>query len=89
MSNHKVVDERYYRLLEELQALDFVLVELNLYLDTHKGDTNAVNQYNQLVQKRWMVVQEFEACYGPLMNFGHSYSGYPWQWNDTPWPWQV
>lgn len=89
MSDHRTVDERYYRMLEELQALDFTLLELNLYLDTHKGDTNAVNQYNQLVQRRWMAAQEFESLYGPLMNFGHSYSGYPWQWDDTPWPWQV
>ncbi|MGD8188609.1 spore coat protein CotJB [Brevibacillus ginsengisoli] len=89
MSDNRTVDERYYKMLEELQALDFVLVELNLYLDTHKGDTNAVNQYNQYVQKRWMLAQEFESFYGPLMNFGHSYSSFPWQWVDTPWPWQV
>ncbi|MBL2086617.1 spore coat protein CotJB, partial [Klebsiella pneumoniae] len=30
--------EEYYRLLENLQELDFVLVELTLYLDTHPDD---------------------------------------------------
>ncbi|MFM1653937.1 spore coat protein CotJB [Brevibacillus sp. B_LB10_24] len=89
MSDQRQVDERYYKLLEEIQALDFVLVELNLYLDTHKGDAQAVKQYNQFTEKRWRLVHEFESCYGPLMNFGHSFSGFPWQWTDTPWPWQV
>ncbi|BCJ88467.1 spore coat protein CotJB [Effusibacillus dendaii] len=83
------MDERYYQLLQELQAIDFVLVELNLYLDTHPEDVNAIQQYNQCVQERWKIAQEFEACYGPLQHFGHSYSSAPWQWDNTPWPWQV
>ena len=83
------VDDRYYQLLHQLQAIDFVLVELNLYLDTHPNDFEAVQQYNHHVQERWKIAQEMEGMYGPLMHFGHSYSGYPWQWNNTPWPWQV
>jgi len=82
-------DEQYVELLTQLQAIDFVLVELNLYLDTHPHDANAIEQFNELTQRRWKLANDFEALYGPLMNFGHSYSGYPWQWNDTPWPWQV
>ncbi|QRG69743.1 spore coat protein CotJB [Brevibacillus choshinensis] len=82
-------DEQYMEMLKELQAVDFVLCELNLYLDTHPNDMNAIEQYNELTQQRWQMANEFEALYGPLMNFGHSFSGYPWQWNDTPWPWQV
>ena len=85
----KVVDEHFYRLLQKLQEVDFVLVELNLYLDTHPDDVSALQQYNQLVQQRWMIAQEYEECYGPLQNFGHSFSRQPWQWIDTPWPWQV
>ncbi|MGG1660194.1 spore coat protein CotJB [Brevibacillus sp. NRS-1366] len=86
---NKVGDQQYYALLEELQAIDFVLVELNLYLDTHPTDVNAIEQFNQLTQKRWSLANEYETLYGPLQNFGRSYSGYPWQWNDVPWPWQV
>ncbi len=83
------IDERYYQLLEELQALDFVLVELNLFLDTHKGDAQALQQYNHFSELRRKVACEIEASYGPLMHFGHSLSNFPWQWTDTPWPWQV
>lgn len=89
MDDSVQVDERYYAMLEQLQAIDFVLCELNLYLDTHPGDADALEQYNQCVKERWEIAVEFERLYGPLMNLGHSYSDYPWQWNDTPWPWQV
>jgi spore coat protein JB len=89
MSMKPMIDDSYYHLLQQLQETDFVLVELNLYLDTHPNDITALQQFNQLVQKRWQIAQEFESCYGPLMNFGHSYSQQPWQWIETPWPWQV
>jgi len=85
----KTLDEHYYRRLEELQQLDFALVELTLYLDTHPGDMQALQQFNQLAQQRQQVAFQFEMSYGPLLQFGHSYSKYPWQWAETPWPWQV
>ncbi len=86
---HKKADDRYYRMLNDLQALDFVLVELQLYLDTHPNDLQAIQQFNQYAQRRRQLAGEFETIYGPLLQFGHSYTRYPWQWNDTPWPWQV
>lgn len=43
--------EEYYQLLENLQELDFVLVELTLYLDTHPDDTAAINQFNDFSYK--------------------------------------
>jgi spore coat protein JB len=86
---HKKLDEQYYKLLHELQAADFVLVELNLYLNTHPDDVQAIQQYNQFAQARAQLAAQYEAQYGPLLHFGHSYSTAPWAWNDTPWPWQV
>lgn len=85
----KKMEDGYYQLLQQLQEVDFVLVELNLYLDTHPHDRDALHQYNQLTGQRWQLAQEFEKRYGPLMHFGHSYSAYPWQWIEPPWPWQV
>jgi spore coat protein JB len=80
---------KYYELLEEIQTLDFVLVELNLYLDTHPGDQNAIQQYNNVAQQSMTLKRNFESLFGPLMHFGNSYSTYPWSWGDAPWPWQV
>ncbi|ANY66197.1 cotJB protein [Paenibacillus sp. BIHB 4019] len=84
-----VCDEAYYAKLLELQQLDFGLLELNLYLDTHPHDHHALQQFNYLAQQRMQCAQQFEMKYGPLMNYGHSFSGYPFQWPNTPWPWQV
>lgn len=79
----------YYQLLEEIQAIDFVLVELNLYLDTHQHDMEAIKQFNETAQLSMQLKVNFEKKFGPLMNFGRSYSNYPWDVDDTPWPWQV
>lgn len=85
----KMLDEAYYKLLHELQAVDFVLVELNLYLDTHPTDSDAIQQYNHFAELRQRIANHYESQYGPLMHFGHSFSKSPWQWNEAPWPWQV
>jgi len=82
-------DEVYCRELEELQKTDFALVELTLYLDTHPTDMQAVQQFNQLAQRRQQLAHAFEMKHGPLMQYGHSFSRFPWQWVETPWPWQV
>ncbi|WP_128657049.1 spore coat protein CotJB [Paenibacillus sp. 598K] len=83
------LDDQYYSSLLELQQFDFALVELTLYLDTHPTDMQALQQFNQLAQQRQQSAQAFELRYGPLLQFGHSYSKFPWQWAQSPWPWQV
>ncbi|MNW37381.1 CotJB protein [compost metagenome] len=85
----KTCDDKYYELLEQLQAVDFVLVELNLYLDTHPDDYQAIEQYNKLTKERTQLAHQFQLLYGPLMHFGHAFSKYPWEWSKSPWPWQV
>ncbi len=89
MDETKQLPELYYELLTEIQKIDFILVELNLYLDTHPDDVNAINQFNFNSMKSKQLKEEFEAHFGPLQHFGNSYSNYPWSWSTTPWPWQV
>lgn len=83
--------ELYYRLLEQIQAVDFVLVELTLYLDTHPDDYKAIEQYNQYAQKSELLKKDFESQFGPMREYGTStsYSKFPWEWSRAPWPWQV
>lgn len=85
----KKLDAQYYERLTRLQETDFALVELTLYLDTHPHDLQAIEQFNQLALKRQQQACEFESLYGPLLQFGHSFSRYPWDWKEDPWPWQV
>lgn len=85
----KQMPPEYYSQLEELQTVDFVIVELTLYLDTHPGDLDALQQYNAFVKKRKSLRKIFEREFGPLTSFGFSYSKSPWEWKEAPWPWQV
>ena len=48
----KQLPPEYYQLLEQLQAIDFVLVELTLYLDTHPLDNDSINQFNHCAKER-------------------------------------
>ncbi|WP_407925677.1 spore coat protein CotJB [Chengkuizengella marina] len=83
------MDDNYYKCLRRLQEIDFVLLDLSIYLDTHPFDQQAVAQLNQYSQERQILYKEYEKCYGPLYEFGRSFSKYPWEWPKTPWPWQV
>lgn len=87
MKRQNGADQRYYQLLYHLQTADFVLMDLNLYLDTHPDDVSALQQYNRTVQERWKIAHELEREFGPLTPY--SYSHFPWQWDKAPWPWQV
>ncbi len=85
----KQMPPEYYQLLEQLQAVDFVLVDLTLYLDTHNQDAEAIQQFNHCAKERKKLKKLIESNFGPMQQFGNSYSGYPWNWDDAPWPWQV
>ncbi|MGJ9386132.1 spore coat protein CotJB [Salipaludibacillus sp. CF4.18] len=85
----KQLPNEFYTMMEELQTVDFVLVELTLYLDTHPNDYDAINQFNEYSHARQTLKIKFEELFGPLQQYGNSYSGYPWNWDDPPWPWQI
>lgn len=87
--NPSPIPPEYYELMNKIQEVDFALVELTLYLDTHPGDHAAVTQFNELSLVSQQLKNEFELHFGPLQQFGNSYTKYPWQWAETPWPWEV
>jgi spore coat protein JB len=75
--------------LRELQEVDFALVELNLYLDTHPYDQQAIEQFNCLSKTRRKMVRRYEKYFGPLYNFGLSSNRAPDGWSKGPWPWEI
>jgi spore coat protein JB len=83
------IDQEYYSMLEQIQAADFVLVELTLYLDTHPNDEQALQQFNQYSQYSNQLKKLFESKYGPLLQYGNSRSEGAWKWSQGPWPWQI
>lgn len=80
---------RYNEDLEKLMALQFALVELNLFLDTHPNDEQALKDYNKLAEQFEIAKKNYTEKYGPLVNFGYGKSKHPWQWINEPWPWEM
>ncbi|GGE73245.1 spore coat protein JB [Priestia taiwanensis] len=86
---NETLPDEFYEWMTELQEYDFVLVELTLYLDTHPDDIKCIQQFNEFSYKRRLLKEKMENKYGPLQQYGNSYSNAPWQWSKGPWPWQL
>jgi len=79
--------ENCQELLRRIQILDFNIIDLHLYLDTHQYDQRAINIYNNYVRQVLMLKQQYQHMCGPLT--ANSFiSGYPWPWINEPWPWE-
>jgi spore coat protein JB len=74
-------------LLKQITALDFVIIDLHLYLNTHPTDGEALSKYNMLVAQAKGLKQTYEQMYGMIYAHGDR-SPYPWQWINQPWPWE-
>lgn len=72
--------------LTELQALEFVVLELGLYLNTHPDDTEAFGLFKQYAAMERSAKAAFEAKHGPLMKESAA-TGDCYRWLQDPWPW--
>lgn len=75
-------------MMKKIQQLQFMAVELNLYLDTHPTDMRALAQYNSYTGQLMMAKKQYEQMYGPLMGFGCAESASSWKWIYEKWPWE-
>ena len=74
--------------LGELMALNFVVQELGLYLDTHNEDREALKLYTEYVRLLRKGTATFVERYGPLdQTQVEQQSGY--SWINDPWPWEL
>lgn len=74
-------------MLRRISALDFFIIDLHLYLNTHPDDNEAIEMYNNCVVQVKELREEYNKMYGMLLA-NNSTSKQPWQWIDNPWPWQ-
>ena len=73
--------------LNRLRALDFILLELGLYLDTHPFDREAAQLFQSLTEEEKTVRAQVQEDGGPLtMKNAMQKGNYCW-WKG-PWPWQ-
>lgn len=74
-------------LLSQLAALDFMAVDLSLYLNTHPNNKVIINKYNSVIKEADMLRAEYEKLYGPLCSYRSPSPDNNWAWIDNPWPW--
>lgn len=75
-------------LLDKIRELEFAAVDLNLYLDNHPMNQQALMDYNTVTKELMELKRMYEADSGPLIHFGCAPSQYPWRWVSEPWPWE-
>ncbi len=75
------------KLLKRVQMFDFILTELNLFLDTHPDNAEALDYFEQYQYLKNQAVTQFENKYGPLR--AEDFNGDKFfNWVKGPWPWE-
>lgn len=72
--------------LAELQTLSFALQELALYLDTHRGDREALMLFNTMQKLLAEGRKRYEEKCGPLTHMSPMVDEF--SWIRDPWPWE-
>lgn len=75
------------QMLKDIGIVDFTLVELALYLDTHPYDCNAMEYFNHYNRIKNQLQREFSQKYFPL-NLNLAESNKEWRWGAAPLPWE-
>ena len=85
--NNLTATNKREELLLNVLRYDFVLTELNLYLDIYPKDRNMINLYNQYLEEKKRACFEYTKNLGPLSLDDQSYNK-SWSWLQSPWPWE-
>lgn len=77
------------QLLNYINEVSFAVVDSSLYLDTHPGDQNALEYFNEYSEKRKAALREYAKHYGPLtIDTANDTESDSWEWVEQPWPWE-
>lgn len=76
-------------LMRRLTELKFAAIDLNLYLDTHPCDEEALAMFKKVTKTIKSVEMDYIRKYGPLMACDSS-ENVPFQWasGEFKWPWE-
>lgn len=74
--------------MAELMAIDFVLQELSLYLDTHQDDKEAFETWKAFQKLAAEGRKRYIEMCGPILRKDTAMFS-SWIWPDDPWPWDT
>ena len=72
-------------MLERIKCLNFAIVELGLYLDTHPEDEKALCLHRKYSKEYREITDKYQKVYGPLTI---KFPCNKWRWLEEPWPWE-
>lgn len=76
-------------LLHDIGVIDFVIVEMTEYLDTHPTDKEAIEYVRHYIRMKNQALQEYAAKFGPLnVMTADLSSNNEWKWALEPMPWE-
>lgn len=75
------------QMLRDISIVDFVMVELLLYLDTHPNDRDAMEYFNHYTRIKNQMTRDFSQKYFPLTK-EYAESNNEWRWGAAPLPWE-
>ena len=73
------------RMMMEIRSLNFAIIELGLYLNTHPDDQKALCLHREYSKKIKDLKDKYQKVYGPLSIY---YPCNKWRWLEEPWPWE-
>ena len=92
MDNNEVKEQKVERkrceqeeMLMQIKELNFAVIELGLYLDTHPEDQRALCLHRKYVKELKDLKDKYQKVYGPLSIY-HPCN--KWRWLEEPWPWE-
>lgn len=74
----------YYQLLQ----YNFILRDLDLYLDTNGNKKEVVELYNKYLDIKKQIQNKYESMYGAISLDSKFLDKTKWSWIDAPWPWE-
>ena len=79
--------EQKEQMLWDIGIVNFVLMELTQYLDTHPADRNVMEYFNHYTRIKNQMEMEFSRRFYPL-NLSMAESNREWRWGMAPLPWE-
>ena len=68
--------------------LQFAVLELALYLNTHPEDKTVLKLHNDYALQLSNLLENYQKRYSSLVN-EYPLADYSWDWINEPWPWEI
>lgn len=72
-------------MIKRIKCLNFAIIELGLYLNTHHDDKQALCLHREYTREFKELKDKYQRIYGPLSIY---YPCRKWRWLEEPWPWE-